>query len=114
MTKKPEEKFFSRRDTLRLIGAAGAASFFTLASPQPMGLWKRLFPDNVVKAATVPDCVVKPEQTEGPFFVDEKLNRSDIRTDPATNVVKAGLPLALKLNVHKMSGISCTPLVGAF
>ena len=27
----------------------------------------------------LPSCVVRPELTEGPFFVDEKLNRSDIR-----------------------------------
>ena len=32
-------------------------------------------------ACTV-DCVAKPEMTEGPYFVDEGLNRSDIRSDP--------------------------------
>ena len=29
-----------------------------------------------------PACVVTPAQTEGPYFVDERLNRSDITTDP--------------------------------
>jgi len=29
-------------------------------------------------------CVARPQQMEGPFFVDTGLNRSDIRSDPAT------------------------------
>ena len=35
----------------------------------------------------VPDCVVRPELTEGPYFVDAQLNRSDIRSDPASGAV---------------------------
>ncbi|HEX6532190.1 MAG TPA: hypothetical protein VF019_06155, partial [Nitrospira sp.] len=27
-------------------------------------------------------CMFRPEQTEGPYFVDEELRRSDIRSDP--------------------------------
>ena len=27
-----------------------------------------------------PACVVRPTQTEGPYFVDERLNRRDIRS----------------------------------
>src|SRR5258706_16174785 len=34
-------------------------------------------------------CVLTAALTEGPFFVDEKLNRSDIRTDPVTGAVSA-------------------------
>src|SRR5262245_59571929 len=40
-------------------------------------------------------CVVTPAQTEGPYFVDERLNRSDLRTDPATSIAKPGVPLTL-------------------
>lgn len=32
-------------------------------------------------ARTTPTCVLTPEQTEGPYFVDTQLERSDIRTD---------------------------------
>src|SRR5690349_18749929 len=32
----------------------------------------------------LPSCIVRPELTEGPYYVDENLVRSDIRTDPAT------------------------------
>src|SRR5215210_1035415 len=44
-------------------------------------------------------CVLTASLTEGPYFVDEKLNRSDIRTDPVTGAVSAGIPLALTFNV---------------
>lgn len=40
-----------------------------------------------------------PQQTEGPYFVDEKLDRSDIRPDPSTGSVEQGVPLALVINV---------------
>jgi len=59
-------------------------------------------------------CVLTAALTEGPYFVDEKLERSDIRTDPATGAVSAGVPLKLKFNVMRVSSSACTPLTGAF
>jgi protocatechuate 3,4-dioxygenase beta subunit len=59
-------------------------------------------------------CVLTAALTEGPFFVDEKLNRSDIRTDPVTGVVSAGIPLALTFNVSRYATNACTPLTGAY
>jgi protocatechuate 3,4-dioxygenase beta subunit len=56
---------------------------------------------------------VRPEQTEGPYFVDEKLNRSDIRSDPSDSSVKEGAQLNLKVSVYRLDGASCTPLAGA-
>jgi hypothetical protein len=38
----------------------------------------------------VTSCVQTAALTEGPFFVDEKLNRSDIRSDPVTGAVSSG------------------------
>jgi protocatechuate 3,4-dioxygenase beta subunit len=61
-----------------------------------------------------PACVVRPEQTEGPYFVDEMLNRSDIRSDSSDGSVKEGVPLRLVFNVSQIDGSSCTPLAGAF
>lgn len=59
------------------------------------------------------DCVVSPELTEGPYFVDEGLNRSDVRSDPDTGDVKEGTPLLLVLNVATVSDAACTPLANA-
>jgi protocatechuate 3,4-dioxygenase beta subunit len=52
--------------------------------------------------------------TEGPFFVDERLNRADIRTDPASGTVSPGIPLALTFNVSRVANNACTPLTGAY
>lgn len=61
----------------------------------------------------IPACVVRPEVTEGPYFVDEKINRSDIRSDTSTGTVKAGALFVLTYRVSQISGSSCTPLAGA-
>jgi len=63
-------------------------------------------------AASV-DCVVRPEQTEGPYFVDEKLNRSDIRSDPSDGSVKEGATLQLAFLVSQIAANKCTPLPNA-
>jgi protocatechuate 3,4-dioxygenase beta subunit len=45
--------------------------------------------------------------------VDEKLNRSDIRSDPSDGSVKQGVPLRLVFHVSQIDSSSCTPLTGA-
>jgi len=59
-------------------------------------------------------CVLTAALTEGPYFVDEKLNRSDIRSDPTTGEVSEGVPLTLTFNVMRVDGDACTPLTGAY
>jgi protocatechuate 3,4-dioxygenase beta subunit len=58
-------------------------------------------------------CVVRPQQTEGPYFVDEMLRRSDIRVDPSNGSATPGLPLKLKLNVSRVVSGACVPIAGA-
>lgn len=53
--------------------------------------------------------------TEGPYFVDERLNRSDIRIDPSDGSTQAGLPLLLSISVSSLdttTGVT-KPLSGA-
>jgi protocatechuate 3,4-dioxygenase beta subunit len=64
-------------------------------------------------AAMTLSCVVRPQQTEGPYFLDEKINRSDIRVDPSDNSVKEGAPLHLVFLISRMKDNTCTPLKGA-
>jgi protocatechuate 3,4-dioxygenase beta subunit len=59
-------------------------------------------------------CVQTAALTEGPYFVDEKLERSDIRADPVTGAVSAGVPLTLRFNVTRVDGSACTALTGAY
>jgi uncharacterized protein (TIGR03437 family) len=52
-------------------------------------------------------------QTEGPYWVEENLNRSDIRTDPSDGTIRPGVLLALSINLVNESGSTCVPLAGA-
>lgn len=91
----------SRRDALRMLGGFGLLGLGVVACKA------------TAQAALDPlACVARSALTEGPYFVDEKLNRSDIRADPSTGVVSAGVPLVLTFVTQKISGSSCTPLEG--
>lgn len=96
-------RLLSRREVVTLL-AATCAVFLAGGS---------LNPRRAIAATPGPSCVVRPEQTEGPYFVDERLNRSDIRSDPADGRVRPGMPLALTLAVSRISGGDCQPLAGA-
>jgi protocatechuate 3,4-dioxygenase beta subunit len=111
--KKRAKNLISRRETLRLIGAAGATALVGWRGEQAIGLGKAGRLASVVEASQL-SCVVRPQMTEGPYFVDERLNRSDIRTDPTTGGVSAGQLLVLNFNVSRVSGNSCAPLTGAY
>lgn len=66
-----------------------------------------------VDTAELPDCVVKPSMTEGPYFVDVELNRSDIRPDSSSGTLSEGVPLGLAFVVTQVASNACTPLEGA-
>ena len=63
---------------------------------------------------STPTCVITPRQTEGPYFVDERLDRSDIRSDPSDGTVREGIPLRLTMQVTQVDGSVCTPLAGTY
>jgi uncharacterized protein (TIGR03437 family) len=64
-------------------------------------------------AQAVFDCVLSPAMTEGPYWVDEQLNRPDIRVDPSNGSVRSGVLLNLAVNVYAVTSTSCAPLAGA-
>jgi protocatechuate 3,4-dioxygenase beta subunit len=54
-----------------------------------------------------------PQATEGPYFVDEMLNRSDIRVDPSDGSIQQGIPLTVVLHVYDVNEGICIPIQGA-
>ena len=64
-------------------------------------------------AVATPACVVTPTETEGPYFVDERLNRSDITIDPTDGAARPGVPLAITFTVARVGSGGCTALSGA-
>jgi protocatechuate 3,4-dioxygenase beta subunit len=95
-------RILDRRGMLGLLGMAGIGL-----------LAGRVFAQTSRPSAGPLSCVATPEQTEGPYFVDERLLRSDIRTDPADNSMKQGVPLLLRLTVSTIGKSGCSPLTGA-
>ena len=58
--------------------------------------------------------IVTPGVTEGPYWVEELLVRSDIRVDPTTGFVQPGFPLKLNLAIWKyLANGTIAPLKGA-
>jgi protocatechuate 3,4-dioxygenase beta subunit len=119
---RPVGRILSRREVLTLLGgsalvAACAPAAVGAASPTPTAFTgsQSSAAAAVTSAAPIvlPSCVVRPALTEGPYFVDEKLARSDIRSDPSTGSVRPGVPLALTFLVSKVSGTSCAALASA-
>ena len=108
---QPIGRVLSRREVLALLGGAGATlivgtGFTRLNISQQAGTATPV-------ATSVPSCVVRPELTEGPYFVDEQLNRSDIRVEPSDGSIVDGIPLYLKFRVSNVSANACMPLAGA-
>jgi protocatechuate 3,4-dioxygenase beta subunit len=96
-------RLLTRRELVVLFGASGVAA-----------LAHKLSAQSGATPSSAAACVVQPQQTEGPYFVDEKLLRSDIRPDPITGAVSPGASLALALNVSQVRADgSCAPLPGA-
>jgi protocatechuate 3,4-dioxygenase beta subunit len=99
----------SRRQIIRLIQASATVTLAGCFGNQA-ALGK---PKSSATTAQKISCVVKPQQTEGPYFVDERLNRSDIRTDPTDKSVREGTALRLIFHVSQVGGNACKPFAGA-
>lgn len=105
-----------RREVLGFLGGTAAVSLIGClrgqsASVETTGTSIQIPALTTTTATSI--CVVRPQQTEGPYFVDEKLNRSDIRSDPSDGSVKQGVRLRLVFHVSQIDSNSCTPLSGA-
>src|SRR5262245_65896152 len=90
------ESSMNRRGALRM----GAAALGSLAL--------------VRRAKASVNCSSPASQSQRPYWVDEMLNRSDVRSDPATGIVQAGVPLRLAINVSETTAGACAPVAGAY
>jgi protocatechuate 3,4-dioxygenase beta subunit len=97
----------SRDRLLKLAGAAGVSIATAGAVRGPLAALGAQPADAAALA-----CVLSPEKTEGPYFVDERLNRSDIRIDSSNGSVQPGVPLRLTITVYDVDN-ACAPVPGA-
>lgn len=60
-----------------------------------------------------------PQQTEGPYFVDNMPNRSDLRSEPSDGSIQEGIPLKITFNIYRVEAsggdgkVTCVPFNGA-
>ena len=85
----------SRRDALKFLGTA-SVSYIAIGRPG------RLLAQS---------CAVTPPETIGPYWVDEMLERADVRVDPSDGSVRPGVPLRLVINVLRADD-NCAPASG--
>ncbi len=94
-------RFLTRREVFAALGGlAGAGLIGSVAQSSS-------------KMPALPGCIGRPEQTEGPYYLETKLNRSDIRSDPSDGSLSEGIPLHLEFHVSQLSAGRCAPLPGA-
>ena len=119
-------RFLTRREVLALFGAGGVSFVAAACVPGSAGSAGTTAGAGGSAAATalatasaaavasaIPSCVVVPELTEGPFYVDTGLERSDIRPDTGDGAVSEGATLELTWAVSQVDGDACLPLEGA-
>jgi protocatechuate 3,4-dioxygenase beta subunit len=110
----PVGRLLNRREALQALAGAGAAVALVgcgIGSSSAAQATATTSASTSTSGAT-PACVARPALTEGPYFVDERLNRSDIRSDPADGSVRQGALLALTFRVSALTN-ACAPLGGA-
>jgi protocatechuate 3,4-dioxygenase beta subunit len=90
-----EDRTLSRGALIKAAGGAGLAVAFGVRALDALG----------ADAETTATCVLTPEATEGPYWIDETLTRRDIREG------KPGLPLVLQLTIANAK--TCKPIRGA-
>ena len=106
---KPHE--ITRRQALTAAGAAGAGLAGVKLAGLVAGTSGVSGQATAAGVTTVSCTTVTPEKEPGPYFVDVRLNRSDVRTDTSTGVAQAGIPLVITLYLY--SDDNCTPYGGA-
>jgi protocatechuate 3,4-dioxygenase beta subunit len=101
-----------RRDMLSFLGSVVAVGFVGCGGGEATGASPSS--GSATSGSANAMCVVTPAVTEGPYFVDERLNRSDLRSDPTTGAVKPGVPLTLTVALSQFGASgACTPLANA-
>src|SRR6266545_5135294 len=108
---KPVGRVLSRRRALAVFGAAGVT--FTAVGTAAVAAANSSSAATSTAATNAVNCVVKPEMTEGPYFVDEGLNRSDIRIDTSDGSVVNGTKFTLVLQIRQLVDCVAKPLPGA-
>lgn len=116
-------RIWTRREVFRVFGAAGLAllggcgdhssTTDTSSSSSTSGTSGSGGSSAGATTSGNLNVIATPELTEGPFFVDEKLERSDLIAGSARSSVSGGLPFELALGVYSLATGSPVAISGA-
>ena len=95
------ERAVTRRRALQWAGGLGFAALVSACTGESGTSGATV----ATEAAAAPDCVLMPELTEGPYYLDLDLVRRDITEG------RPGVPLDLQVNV--VDAEACEPIEGA-
>ena len=109
-SKRNRRKQISRRQAIEVLGAAGVVSLLGCGGGTAGSATTGSGSGSGSSSAS---CILTPDLTVGPYFVDEKLNRSDLTTNTTDTNVLNGTPLSLALTIEQYSSGACSPLQGA-
>jgi len=94
-TMSTDDSTLSRRGLIGVLGGGVASVAFGARALEAFG----------ATDGTVATCVLTPEVTEGPYWIDNKLTRRDVRAG------RPGLPLVLEFTI--VNAKTCKPIKGA-
>src|SRR5947209_19969071 len=112
MSDSPDSLQLTRRRLIEILGGAGVAALSGCGSSSTSASSASGSTSGTTSGTTA-SCVLTPELTVGPYFVDEKLNRSDLTTNTTDTNVINGVPLAIQITILQYASGSCSPLAGA-
>jgi len=104
----------ARRQVVFMVGSFAAAGLVGCGGDASTPVAATGSSADTSSSASTPvgsSCVVRPRLTEGPYYVDEMLDRSDLRTDPADGTARPGALLRLGFVVSRAG--DCSPLPNA-
>ena len=90
------ERELNRRDVLKAAGGTGLAAIFAARALQVVG-------GDEAEAATITTCLLTPEVTAGPYWVEENLTRRNVTEG------KPGLPLVIRFTVLNAKTCKAVP-----
>jgi protocatechuate 3,4-dioxygenase beta subunit len=102
----------SRRRLLEILGGAGIVALSGCGSGGT-STTSTSGATTATSSGRTASCVLTPELTVGPYFVDEKLNRSDLTTNTTDANVLEATPLTLTMAIMEYTPSGCSALVGA-
>jgi protocatechuate 3,4-dioxygenase beta subunit len=112
MSDCPDSLQLTRRRLIEILGGASVAALSGCGGSGTSASTTSGSSSGTTSGTTA-SCVLTPELTVGPYFVDEKLNRSDLTTNTTdTNVLNA-TPLTLAMTILQYASSGCSALVGA-